>query len=55
MAKDLLPQKIVLAPGRIFSVEPSAVSTWSRFNVGAVSDPRFAKPLKAALRKVGSR
>jgi DNA-binding transcriptional MocR family regulator len=55
MAQDLLPQKIVLAPGRIFAVEPSAISPWSRFNVGAVGDPRFANALRVALRRVGPR
>jgi DNA-binding transcriptional MocR family regulator len=51
LATALLPQKIMLAPGRVFSVDSSAVSRFSRFNVGATADPRFAKALKAALRK----
>lgn len=34
IAQDLLPQTVVLAPGRIFSVDATAVSPWSRFNVG---------------------
>lgn len=52
-AKEVLPQRIVLAPGRIFCVDASAACRWSRFNVGAVSDPRFAKALRAALRRRG--
>ena len=50
LTQELLPQKVVLAPGRIFCLDSAAVSPWSRFNVGAVADPRFAKALKAALR-----
>ena len=54
LAQALLPQKIVMAPGRIFSVDSSTISPWSRFNVGAVADPRFAKALRATLRRLGS-
>lgn len=50
LAKALLPQKIMMAPGRVFSVDSSAVSPWSRFNVGAAVDPRFAKALGSTLR-----
>ncbi|MDP9897329.1 DNA-binding transcriptional MocR family regulator [Variovorax boronicumulans] len=50
-AKELLPRKIVMAPGRIFSVDSTQVSRWSRFNVGAMVDPRFAKALRTALRR----
>jgi DNA-binding transcriptional MocR family regulator len=45
-AKALLTQKIMMAPGRIFSVDSSEVSPWSRFNVGAVVDPRFVNALQ---------
>lgn len=51
-AQSLLPQKIVLAPGRIFCVDSSPPCRWSRFNVGVVGDPRFAKALRTALRSV---
>ena len=51
-AKELLPQKVVIAPGRVFCVDSTAPSRWSRFNVGAVGDPRFAKALMATLRRV---
>jgi DNA-binding transcriptional MocR family regulator len=53
-AKELLPRKIVMAPGRIFSVDSTQVSRWSRFNVGAMADPRFAKALRTALRRRGA-
>ena len=42
------------APGRVFSVDSSAVSPWSRFNVGAVIDPRFARALRSSLRQLGA-
>jgi len=54
LAEALLPQKIVMAPGRIFNVDSSAVSRWSRINVAAVADPRFAKALRPTLRHLGS-
>jgi len=49
LAKALLPQKIMMAPGRVFSVDSSAVSPWSRLNVGAVIDPRFGRALRQHL------
>lgn len=52
-AKELLPRKVVMAPGRIFSADSTQPSRWSRFNVGAMADPRFAKALRAALRRRG--
>jgi DNA-binding transcriptional MocR family regulator len=55
LAKELLPQKIVLAPGRIFSVDSTAISPWSRFNVGAVADPRFASALRSVLKRLAAR
>lgn len=54
LAKSLLAQKIMMAPGRVFSVDSSVVSPWSRFNVGAVVDPRFAKALRTSLRQLGA-
>ncbi len=45
LAQDLLAQKVVMAPGRIFNVDSPQVSRWSRFNVGAVLDPRLAQAL----------
>ena len=49
LAENLLEQGIVMAPGRIFSVDPSNVSRWTRVNVGAVADPRFADALRGTL------
>jgi DNA-binding transcriptional MocR family regulator len=50
-AKELLGTHIVLAPGRVFRVDSAAVSPWSRYNVGAVGDPRFGKALRSALKR----
>ncbi len=49
LAEALLAQKVFMAPGRIFSVDSSLPCRWSRFNVGAVADPRFADALKSTL------
>jgi DNA-binding transcriptional MocR family regulator len=45
LAEDLMQQKVMMAPGRIFGVDSTQVSRWSRFNVGAVLDPRFEQAL----------
>jgi DNA-binding transcriptional MocR family regulator len=50
LAQAMLARQVMMAPGRIFSVDPQAVSPWSRFNVGAVLDARFPKALDAVLR-----
>ena len=49
LAQRLLPQKVVIAPGRVFRVDSEATSPWSRFNVGAVLDPRFEAAVRGAL------
>lgn len=49
LAERLLPQKVVIAPGRVFRVDSEATSPWSRFNVGAVLDPRFEAAVRGAL------
>ena len=49
LAQDLMPEKVIMAPGRVFSVDPTAVSPWSRCNVGAVASPRFHAALAARL------
>ena len=49
LAAALMPEKVIMAPGRVFSVDPTAVSPWSRCNVGAVGSPRFSATLKAHL------
>lgn len=51
LAKAWLPEKVVIAPGRVFRVDSAAPSPWARYNVGAVGDPRFA----AALRRVAGK
>jgi DNA-binding transcriptional MocR family regulator len=55
LAQALIPQKVVLAPGRIFNVDSAAASPWSRFNVGAVIDPRFAAALRTSLRQLNEK
>ena len=50
-AKALLPEKIVIAPGRVFRVDSGAPSAHARYNVGAMADPRFARALKAILKR----
>ena len=52
LAEELLPRKILMAPGRIFCVDPSVTSRWSRFNIGAVGDPRFATALRSTLSRL---
>lgn len=42
-AKTLLEDKVTLAPGAFFGLDPRQVSGWSRYNVGYVVDPRFAR------------
>ncbi|CAG9179710.1 PLP-dependent aminotransferase family protein [Cupriavidus respiraculi] len=49
LAERLLPSKVVIAPGRVFRVNSEAVSPWSRFNVGAVLDPRFEPAIRSVL------
>jgi len=55
LAQALLPQKVVMAPGRIFNLDSVEVSPWSRYNVGAVADPRFAKALRPILRQFANK
>lgn len=45
-AEQLLEHRIVMAPGRVFSVDQGSVSRWSRFNVAAILDPRFAEVVR---------
>jgi DNA-binding transcriptional MocR family regulator len=49
LAQELLKQKIIMAPGRIFGVDSSSTSRWSRLNVGAVLDPRFQSGLSRVV------
>ncbi len=45
LAKTLLGERIALAPGTFFGVDARQPSAWSRFNVGYVTDPRFARSM----------
>jgi DNA-binding transcriptional MocR family regulator len=49
LAAELMPEKVIMAPGRVFNVDPTAVSPWSRCNVGAIGSPRFHATLKQRL------
>lgn len=46
VAEEMLAKKVMMAPGRVFCVDSEATSRWSRFNVGAVLDPRFEAAVK---------
>ncbi|NEX62412.1 aminotransferase-like domain-containing protein [Noviherbaspirillum galbum] len=50
LAEEMLARNIVMAPGRIFAVDSSQTSRWSRFNVGAVMDKRLGDALAALQR-----
>jgi len=41
LAAGLMPARVIMAPGRVFSVDTGAVSPWTRCNVGAVIEPKF--------------
>ncbi|QAU33122.1 PLP-dependent aminotransferase family protein [Janthinobacterium sp. 17J80-10] len=45
LARNLMKQNIVLAPGAIFLVDPQQVTSWARYNVTYASDPRFLASL----------
>ncbi len=51
LAREMLPRKILMAPGRLFCVDSTLTSPWSRFNVGAVADPRFERALVETMRQ----
>ena len=46
LARALLPQNIVLAPGRIFRVDATQASPWARYNVHCVQHERFRAALE---------
>ena len=52
LAQQLQQHKILLAPGRLFLVNPEAPCPWSRFNTGALADAKVAMALKVALERV---
>ncbi len=45
LAAELMPEKIIMAPGRVFSVDPTIRSPWARCNVGAIGSPRFREAM----------
>jgi len=49
LAEQLLGEKVMMAPGRVFRVDADTPSPWSRYNVGALQDPRFEAALRAVL------
>ncbi|KAF1020874.1 MAG: HTH-type transcriptional regulator NorG [Paracidovorax wautersii] len=49
LAAWLQPHRVTMAPGRVFQLDPTAPSRWSRCNVGAMLDPRFRAVLPALL------
>lgn len=49
LAEQLLREKVMIAPGRVFCVDADAPSPWSRYNVGALQDARFEPALRAVL------
>ena len=54
LARELLPRGVVLAPGRIFCVDAGSPSPWSRFNVGALAEPKAQSALLTSLRCGGT-
>ena len=52
LAHRLQQQNILLAPGRLFCVNSEEPCAWSRFNTGALADPKVAKALVNALKKI---
>jgi DNA-binding transcriptional MocR family regulator len=53
LAQKLQKQNILLAPGRLFCVNSTEPCAWSRFNTGALADPKVSNALLLALQKIG--
>jgi len=51
LAGEFMAQKVVMAPGNIFSVDSQATSPWCRCNVGFVTDPRFLAAARSIFDK----
>lgn len=49
LAQDLQKKKILIAPGKLFRVDPEPACEWSRFNTGALADPVVFKAFQSAL------
>jgi DNA-binding transcriptional MocR family regulator len=52
LARRCLDQSVILAPGDVFSVSRTA-SSFSRFNVAQMADPRVFSVLQHAMTKQG--
>jgi DNA-binding transcriptional MocR family regulator len=46
LARSMLKDQIAMAPGAVFAIDSTTASPWSRYNVGYVVDPRFAKAME---------
>lgn len=46
LARSMLKDQIAMAPGAVFAIDSTGTSPWSRYNVGYVVDPRFAKAME---------
>jgi DNA-binding transcriptional MocR family regulator len=46
LARSMLKDQIAMAPGAVFAIDSTIASPWSRYNVGYVVDPRFAKAME---------
>jgi DNA-binding transcriptional MocR family regulator len=46
LARSMLKDQIAMAPGAVFGIDSTIASPWSRYNVGYVVDPRFAKAME---------
>jgi DNA-binding transcriptional MocR family regulator len=51
LAQGLMARNVVLAPGSIFCLDTEQEVPWSRFNVGLLSDERFAHAMGDLLMK----
>lgn len=52
LAKELQHKKILIAPGRLFLVDSAETCAWSRFNTGALADPKVFTAFQQALNVV---
>lgn len=50
LAQGLMARNVVLAPGSIFCLDTEREVPWSRFNVGLLTDERFAQAMGELLR-----
>lgn len=46
LARSMLKDQVAMAPGAVFAIDSTTTSAWSRYNVGYVVDPRFAKAME---------